>query len=170
MIFAETSDALAYVLFTAPSYPERVAKQLVDKHARAVESMQGDGTFVPQQGAAQTGTARKAYASLCTTLGNDYAAGDRVASVMREVESVKGVMSDNINHAMSNLESTEALNNATEEMRAQSSMFNKQAKTAKNKMWWKNMKLNLVVGLIAVAIIGYIVHSVWPSDDGDDGN
>ena len=43
MIFAETDDDLAYLVFVAPDYPERVAKQLVDKHARAVESMAGDG-------------------------------------------------------------------------------------------------------------------------------
>ena len=42
-IFAETDDELAYLVFVAPDYPERVAKQLVDKHARAVESMAGDG-------------------------------------------------------------------------------------------------------------------------------
>jgi hypothetical protein len=30
-------------VFVAPDYPERVAKQMVDKHARAVESMAADG-------------------------------------------------------------------------------------------------------------------------------
>ena len=43
MLFAETDDELAYLVFVAPDYPERVAKQLVDKHARAVESMASDG-------------------------------------------------------------------------------------------------------------------------------
>ena len=43
MMFAETDDELAYLVFVAPDYPERVAKQLVDKHARAVESMASDG-------------------------------------------------------------------------------------------------------------------------------
>ena len=43
MLFAETDDEMAYLVFVAPDYPERVAKQLVDKHARAVESMASDG-------------------------------------------------------------------------------------------------------------------------------
>ena len=51
-----------------------------------------------------------------------------MSQVMREVDQVKGVMSENINQAMSNLESTEALNEKTQEMKAQSNMFNKQAK------------------------------------------
>ena len=72
---------------------------------------------------------------------NRYEGGDKVAAVMREVDQVKGVMSENINQAMSNLESAEDLNNKTDEMKQASSAFNKQAKTAKNQMWWKNMKV-----------------------------
>ena len=98
---------------------------------------------------------------------------------MREVDQVKGVMSENINQAMSNLESTEALNEKTQEMKAQSNMFNKQAKTAKNQMWWKNMKvgsrhapparrantvlrllcvqLNIIIGCVVAVIIIIII-------------
>ena len=86
-----------------------------------------------------------------------------MSQVMREVDQVKGVMSDNINQAMSNLESTEALNEKTQEMKAQSNMFNKQAKTAKNQMWWKNMKLNIIIGAVVVLIVAYVVYKVTPS-------
>ncbi len=81
---------------------------------------------------------------------------------MREVDQVKGVMSDNINQAMSNLESTEALNEKTQEMKAQSNMFNKQAKTAKNQMWWKNMKLNIIIAAVVIIIVASMVMSFWP--------
>ena len=43
MAFAETDDELAYLVFVAPGYPEQVAKDVVDRHARAIESMAGDG-------------------------------------------------------------------------------------------------------------------------------
>lgn len=84
-----------------------------------------------------------------------------MSQVMREVDQVKGVMSDNINQAMNNLESTEVLNEKASEMKAQSNMFNKQAKTAKNQMWWKNMKLNIIIAAVVLLIIAYIVWS-WP--------
>lgn len=83
-----------------------------------------------------------------------------MSQVMREVDQVKGVMSDNINQAMNNLESTEVLNEKASEMKAQSNMFNKQAKTAKNQMWWKNMKLNIIIAAVVLLIIAYIVW--WP--------
>ena len=107
MIFAETDDELAYLIFVAPDYPERVAEQLVDKHARAVESMASDGTFDSTWGAGQSGGTKKAYAAVCKTLATEYEGGDKVSQVMREVDQVKG---ENINQAMSNLESTEELN------------------------------------------------------------
>ena len=41
-----------------------------------------------------------------------------------------------------------------------STMFNKQAKTAKNQMWWKNMKLNIIIGAVVVLIVAYVVYSI----------
>ena len=38
--------------------------------------------------------------------------------------------------------------------------FNKQAKTAKNKMWMQIMKLNIILGVIGVAILGGIVYKI----------
>jgi len=111
------------------------------------------GTFDSGAGASQSAGAKKAYAAVCKTLATEYEGGDKVSQVMREVDQVKGVMSENINQAMSNLESTEALNEKTQEMKAQSNMFNKQAKTAKNQMWWKNMKLNIIIACVVVIII-----------------
>jgi len=138
MVYGSTDASLAYIVFCAPDYPERVAKQLIKKHADAVEGMSGDGTFDSSNPSA---AAKKAYAAVCKTLSSEYEGGDKVAAVMREVDQVKGVMSENINQAMSNLESAEDLNTKTDEMKQASSAFNKQAKTAKNQMWWKNMKV-----------------------------
>ena len=89
-----------------------------------------------------------------------------MSQVMREVDQVKGVMSENINQAMSNLESTEALNEKTQEMKAQSNMFNKQAKTAKNQMWWENAKLNIITVRVAVAIVGFCNRHSHADHDG----
>lgn len=109
------------------------------------------------------------HMNMCSLLGVPaglvcrYEGGDKVTQVMREVDQVKGQMADNINQAMSNLEATEQLNEKTQEMKAQSNMFNKQAKTAKNQMWWKNMKLNIIIAAVVIIIVGGFVVSYWPS-------
>ena len=48
-----------------------------------------------------------------------YEGGDKARSVMHEVNRVKGVMNENITQAMPNLESTESLNEKTNEMKNQ---------------------------------------------------
>ena len=120
----------------------------------------------PQQLARNREPVASAHGSLFPGAGAclcRYEGGDKVSQVMREVDQVKGVMSDNINQAMSNLESTEALNEKTQEMKAQSNMFNKQAKTAKNQMWWKNMKLNIIIAAVVIIIVASMVMNFWPS-------
>ena len=91
--FAETDDDLAYLVFVAPGYPEQVAKDVVDRHARAIESMAGDGarrlplrrdcrvltdrsllrtgTFSAAAGVEQSGGAKKAYAAVCKMLASE---------------------------------------------------------------------------------------------------
>ena len=59
-----------------------------------------------------------------------YVGGDKVSAVMREVDSMKGAMRDNINQAMSNLESAEDLNTKTQEL-------------TKNQQCLKNTKASL---------------------------
>ena len=94
MIFAKTDDELAYLIFVAPDYPERVAKQLVDKHALAVKLMASDGTFDSKAGTGQSGGAKKAYAAVCKTLAAEYeGGGDKVTQV---IEQAKGEMEDYI--------------------------------------------------------------------------
>ena len=113
MIFAETDDDLAYLVFVSPDYHEEAAKQLADKHASAVNSMASDDTFQSAKGTEQSAYAKKVYAAVCKTLATEYEGGDKVAQVMREAGQVKGVMSENINQATKDLEA----GNATEKDR-----------------------------------------------------
>ena len=80
----EEHEKLAYLIFVAPDYSESAAKQLLNKHARAVESMAKDGTFDPAQGVTQTDGAKKAYRAVCKTLASEYESIDEVARLVRE--------------------------------------------------------------------------------------
>ena len=46
------------------------------------------------------------------------------------------------------------------------SMLRKQAKTAKNQMWWENAKLNIITVRVAVAIVGFCNRHSHADHDG----
>ena len=82
---------------------------------------------------------------------------DKVAAVSRKVESVKLVMQENVSMALRNVVKLESIQQAAEELQQQAGIFQKQSKDLKSKMWWKNMKMKLIIAFIVLAIIGIIV-------------
>ena len=46
---------------------------------------------------------------------------------------------------------------AMEELQQQAGVFKRNATDLKNKMWWKNMKMKLIIGFIVLAILGIII-------------
>ena len=45
----------------------------------------------------------------------------------------------------------------TEELQQQAGVFKKNANELKNKMWWKNMKMWLIIGAIVLIITAIII-------------
>jgi hypothetical protein len=46
---------------------------------------------------------------------------------------------------------------STEELQQQAGVFKKNANELKNKMWWKNMKMRLIIATIVLVILGIII-------------
>jgi hypothetical protein len=103
-------------VFVSSDYPERVAKKVCAGHAKAVGEMPGE----------PSSSLKRPYDKVCKALAAEFSGGDKVNQVLATVEATKGKMADNIQVAMSNMESTEALAEKTAEMENQSDMFNKQ--------------------------------------------
>ena len=78
---------------------------------------------------------------------------DNVAAVNRKIDSVKLVMLDNIGEALKNTEKIDLLNEQAQELSKQSGVFRDGAKELKNKMWWKNMKVMIILFIINIAIL-----------------
>jgi hypothetical protein len=82
---------------------------------------------------------------------------DKLSAVKKQVDSVKVVMQDNINIALQNCVKLESIEATSEELQQQAGIFKKSANDLKNKMWWKNMKMKLIIGFIVLAILGIII-------------
>eukprot|EP01051_Picozoa_sp_SAG22_P011404 SAG22_NODE_1093_length_5587_cov_2.485334_2_plen_231_part_00 len=139
MIFAETDDDMAYICFVAPDYPERVAKTIVDRHARGVEAMQNDGTFAPQEGTKQSAGCKKAYKSLCEQLATEFdrtSTHGQAATIQKEVNELAATVASKALIAHHDqLESLDMMAAKGAAIASVSPMFNKHAQSKKKKKW-----------------------------------
>jgi hypothetical protein len=82
---------------------------------------------------------------------------DKLAAVTKKVDAVKLVMQDNINIALQNCVKLESIEATSEELQQQAGIFKKNAKDLRDKMWWKNMKMKLIIAFIVIAILAIII-------------
>jgi len=82
---------------------------------------------------------------------------DKVTRVKEDLDNVKSVMVQNIEKVLDRGERIELLVDKTENLNAAAVKFKKQSTQLKKRMWWKNVKLYLIVGVVLVIIILIIV-------------
>eukprot|EP01122_Echinamoeba_exundans_P002475 TRINITY_DN12414_c0_g1_i1.p1 TRINITY_DN12414_c0_g1~~TRINITY_DN12414_c0_g1_i1.p1 ORF type:complete len:207 (+),score=50.38 TRINITY_DN12414_c0_g1_i1:80-700(+) len=85
---------------------------------------------------------------------------DKVKLIQKEIDSVKDIMMENIEHVLKRGERLEDLMDRTEVIASEASIFKRQATTLKNTMWWKNMKLWIAVGCVLLLVVLVIILSV----------
>lgn len=79
---------------------------------------------------------------------------DRVGRVRGEIEEVRQVMVDNIDKVLERAEKIELLVDKTENLNQQAFKFRKQSTALKRALWWKNLKLTLLVaGLVGLILL-----------------
>lgn len=88
---------------------------------------------------------------------NNLAEVDKLAAVAQKVENVKLVMQENVDMALQNCVKLENIERQAEELQQQAGVFKRNATDLKNKMWWKNMKMKLILAFIFLAILGIII-------------
>lgn len=82
---------------------------------------------------------------------------DKVARVQEKVDQVKGLMIQNIDKVLERGERIELLVDRTEVLDQHAFKFKKTATSLKRQMWWKNVKLMLLIGFVVLAVIYVIV-------------
>jgi hypothetical protein len=150
------TDRLAiYIVITAPDYPQRVAFKLLDEFKSRFNAHFGDAIVEASEGGL-TNKAKRTMADLCTSY-DDVARVDKTAGVQAQVDEVKGLMHENISHLLSTHENLEVLEDKTESLRTEAQTFQRQATSLKRVMWWRNMKLSLIIVVIILCVLGYVL-------------
>lgn len=77
---------------------------------------------------------------------------NKVAQVQAKVNEVKGIMVENIEKVIERGEKIELLVDKTDDLRSQAQEFQKRGRQLRNKMWWANCKMKLIVALVLVLL------------------
>ncbi|KAJ3252174.1 hypothetical protein HK103_001785 [Boothiomyces macroporosus] len=80
--------------------------------------------------------------------------------VQQEVDEVVGIMQGNIHKVMQRGEQLDSLQNKTEDLQNSSLQFKRGANQVRKEMWWKDMKLKLIIGGVVAVILIIIIVSV----------
>lgn len=91
---------------------------------------------------------------------NDNPNADNFGRVKEQLGEVKDIMVQNIEQVLARGEKIELLVDKTEQLNASARKFQKQSKALKNVMWWKNVKLWLLIAVIVVIIIWLIASFI----------
>ncbi|KAH6563090.1 hypothetical protein BASA50_004619 [Batrachochytrium salamandrivorans] len=82
------------------------------------------------------------------------------AQVQQQVDEVVGIMQDNIHKVMQRGEQLDTLQNKTEDLQNSSLQFKRGANRVRKEMWWKDMKLKLIIGGVVAVVLVIIIVAV----------
>lgn len=101
-----------------------------------------------------TGPLRK---QLRAVMGKYEGHGDKLAEVQSKVDNVKGVMQDNVRKILDTHVMLDGLEEKTDAMSTQSSVFLKHAGDLKHQMRMRALKMKCCAGLVVASIVAYFV-------------
>lgn len=96
---------------------------------------------------------------------------DKTKQVKEEVDHVVEIMHDNIHKVMERGERLDSLQTKTEDLQQGALQFKRGASRVRQQMWWKNMKLNLIIAAVVIIILLVIIVPLATSNSGqNNGN
>jgi len=85
---------------------------------------------------------------------------EKTKKVLAEVEEVKIIMSKNVAKLADNIDNLEIIDDKTSSMVSLSGQFASKSKTLQRRIWWQNMRLNLIIAGIVILVLGIIIIAV----------
>ena len=78
---------------------------------------------------------------------------DAIANVQADIDNVKGIMTENIERVLERGERIDLLVDKTDRLGVGAHDFRVRSRGLKRQMWWKNMKLMVLLGVVVVFLI-----------------
>ena len=113
---------------------------------------------MPNYGAGSfNGELKKLMVDYGTTSGGQ---NDAIGNAKREIDDVRGIMTKNIESLLERGERIDLLVDKTDRLGGSAREFRVRSRGLKRQMWWKNIKLMALLGLVVFLIIMVIVIAV----------
>lgn len=74
-----------------------------------------------------------------------------------QVDQVMGIMRNNIDKVLERDSKIQNLNERSDALQVGANQFLQTGTQLKRKMWWKNVKFMIVIGVVAVIVLGVII-------------
>jgi hypothetical protein len=94
---------------------------------------------------------------------------NKLANLQEKIDVVKSVMQENIQQILINQEQVERINSSAERLNEQSQAFKSSTHELRNKMWWKMIKMRLLIGFVIVCVLIVIIVPVVIMSQGAKG-
>ena len=78
---------------------------------------------------------------------------DAITNVQQDIDNVKGIMTENIERVLERGENIDLLVNKTDRLGVGAHDFRVRSRGLKRRMWWKNVKLMALLGVVIVFLI-----------------
>ncbi|KAJ3013732.1 hypothetical protein HKX48_005543 [Thoreauomyces humboldtii] len=88
---------------------------------------------------------------------------NKTQAVQGQVDEVIGIMHNNIEKVMARGEKLESLQNKTDDLQQGALQFKRGATKVRRQMWWKDLKLKLIIAAIIIVILIIIIVPIATS-------
>ncbi|KAG2781258.1 hypothetical protein JG687_00001670 [Phytophthora cactorum] len=149
--FTMNNDELVFAAITAKDYPIRLAFQMISAVQTEIVPKFGSKALTCRESGLDKDCA-KAFAAIATGY-DDRTKVDKLSEVMHQVDGVKTVMHNNIQVVLSNTEKMEVVEQKTNDLNEQAKVFRNTGRKLRRQMWWKNVKLTILLGVCAVLVL-----------------
>ncbi|CAD8112267.1 unnamed protein product [Paramecium sonneborni] len=152
--FCKIDDkGLFYLILGISTYPERHAYALIQEIQTEFSKL-GNDSF--RDDASLKLHIKKPLKDLGLKY-NDLVSLDKIYQAQQNVDQTKIVMEDNIKSMINNGQQLDVLSIKAEDLNKNAKSFAKNANELAQIMYWRNMKLKIIIGLIILAGLLYII-------------
>lgn len=95
---------------------------------------------------------------------NNNAAQKRLQQTQAKVDEVVGIMRVNVEKVLERDQKLSELGERADQLEQGASQFEQQAGKLKRKQWWANMKMMIILGVIAVVLLIIIIGKTYRTD------